>query len=139
MLPEPRHRHYGFAHVVLRRSINLERLRFLRDAAQTGSLDSRLGVLWNGIPSADLYEHAPTGRVTERFLFIRMPEPRAISEALTIATTEHAGVVRYFTLEKSTQNAVFCEWRDDTHVNRGPVEANDAAFEQAILTALGES
>lgn len=128
---QARARHYTFAHQFLRKVTVTDPTLWagVRAAARSGAIAAILERMWDEVDEAPGQDSgpAPTAEALDDGVLIRMSAPEGMTECYAIAILGREAP-RYFTLEKSLENAVLCEWTDDAHVNFGPCAVDDATF-----------
>jgi len=137
-----RAKHYTFAHQFLRKVTITDPTLWagVRAAARSGAIAGILERMWDEVDEAPGQDSgpAPTAEALDDGVLIRMSAPEGMTEcyAIVILGREEP---RYFTLEKSLENAVLCEWTDEAHVNFGPCPVDDATFVAAARSKVEPS
>ncbi|WP_431686596.1 hypothetical protein [Hahella sp. NBU794] len=158
LLSDPRPHHYMFAHIAMRKFCESDPLQLFA-LIPTEERSHLVDFLWSKVcENCDAEGKADfdpgdiefaTLRVKEYpTILMKMPEAKAVAEAMLVAIVLTAGPdmnvengkppFRYFTLEHgvSTEGGlrtVMCEWRGDSHANMGDgPEPEASAFLQRV-------
>jgi hypothetical protein len=146
---EPRQHHYLFAHRTMTQLV-LGNWDDVRPTFADGTGGARLRGVWEALgatlpPEARLDSEGlgcqPIRLGDERGFLLTMPRPQAVAEAAYVVVPDR-DTPRYFVLELGFSPVtkqpywVFCEWRQDGHVNGGRVGPEVAGEPSEVLDAM---